>query len=208
MKPLGMGNTARALGVLLGCLAMWVVSSVGAHSTLVIGTLSFTPDPVGGAPELVARLVLEDPGLVEVEDAVLFLEFRRLDGAAAAPAANAQPETEPSFVSDQLPEVEPGTYEIRVPTPEPGTYVLSIRDKTYRQEEAVTNLVVPFAANSAVGEHPFVLPPTATGPTSLGTWLVWLIGVPIVAGAIVTFLVLRGGRQDDGEELAGANEVQ
>jgi hypothetical protein len=29
--------------------------------------------------------------------------------------------------------------------------------------------------------------------------LVWLIGVPLLAGVLVTVLVLRGGRQDEDE---------
>lgn len=187
----------RALACLLACAGVWFASNAAAHATLVIGTLSFAPDPGDGASELLATLVLEDPGLVEVEDAVVFLELRHLDEPDSAPAVNSQPDNEAVFVSERLPEVAPGTYQIAVPAPEPGTYVLSVRDRTYRQEEAVANLVVTVVAGTAIGKHPFVLPPTATGPASLGTWLVWLIGVPLLAGVLVTVLVLRGGRHDD-----------
>ena len=201
-------RTVRALACLLVAAAVWFAGNAAAHATLVIGTLSFSPDPAAGASELVASVVLEDPGLVEVEDAVVFLELRHLDGPGSAPAANSQPASAPVFVSERLPEVTPGTYAIEVPAPEPGTYLLSVRDRTYRQEEAVANLVVTVAAGAAIGEHPFVLPPTATGPASLGTWLVWLIGVPLLAGVLVTVLVLRGGRGDDEGEPAVEGDTQ
>ena len=206
MKPRTVGRKGTLFGALVGCVVTWSLSMAAAHATLVIGTLSFTPDPPAGATELVAKLVLEDPGLVEVEDAVVFLELRPLAGASTTPDVNAQPETEPVFVSDRLQEVEPGTYRITVPAPAPGSYVLSVRDRTYRQEEAVANLAITVAADMPIGVQPFVLPPTATGPASLGTWLVWLIGVPLVAGVVVTFLVLRGGRQLDEEAAAAGGE--
>jgi len=181
--------------------------SAAAHATLVIGTLSFSPDPAAGATELVATLVLEDPGLIEVEDAVVSLEVRPLDESGTVPEANGHPDTEPVFVSDRLPEPTPGTYAIALPTPEPGTYVLTVKDRTYRQEEAVANLVVTFTADATIGEHPFVLPPTATGTVTLGTWLIWLLGVPLLAGALVTILVLRGGQRDVEEAAAGSESV-
>lgn len=202
VRPRRLAPLRWLLGALaLGCL--WAGSAASAHATLVIGTLSFSPDPAAGAGELQATLVLEDPGLVEVEDAVVVLELRPIDDAADAPAINHQPDSDPVYVSDRLSETEPGTYQVAIPTPAPGTYVLSVRDRTYRQEEAVANLVVTFSPLTAVGEHPFVLPPTASGPASLGTWLVWLLGVPLLAGVLVTFLVLRGGR-DAGDGGAGS----
>ena len=208
MKRSPVRHGARASVVLMGCVAMWWLSVAAAHATLVIGTLSFSPDPAAGAAAIQARLILEDPGLVEVEDAVIFLELRRLDDADSAPAENAQPDSEAVFISDRLPEVEPGSYHVTLPTPAVGTYVLSVRDRTYRQEEAVANLVVSFTADTAVGELPFVLPPTATGPSSLGTWLVWLIGVPLLAGAVVTILVLRGGKETTDDHVAPGNELE
>lgn len=195
------------LAGLLSFVAVWFTGYAAAHATLVIGTLSFSPDPAAGATELVATLVLEDPGLVEVEDAVVFLEFRRLDESQPAREVNNQPDTEPVFVTERLPEPTAGTYVISVPTPDPGTYVITVRDRTYRQEEAVANLVVTFADDSATLEHTFVLPPTATGPTSLGRWLVWLIGVPLLAGVLVTVLVLRGGRKEDDDTADGSETM-
>ena len=39
----------------------------------------------------------------------------------------------------------------------------------------------------------FVFPPTATGPQGLRTWLLWLVGLPLLAGLAVTVLVLTRG---------------
>src|SRR5690606_29778004 len=122
------------------------------------------------------------------------LELRRAPESTAV-AENEQPRGDALHVSDRLEEVSPGLYRAALPVPDAGHYTLSLRDRTYRQEEAVANVVVEFGTK--LGEVMFVLPPTATGPASLGTWLLWLIVVPLIAGVVVTVLVLRGGR--DGE---------
>lgn len=191
-------NPRRLLVACGICVLLASSSLASAHATLVIGTLSFTPDPpVDG--NLSATIRLEDPGLVEVEDAVVFLEFRALADAADAPSVNSQPDSEALLITDRLPETSPGLYQIDLPVLEPGTYLVSVRDRTYRQEEAVANLVLTFS-DQPLGAQPFVLPPTQTGPASLGTWLVWLIGVPLAAGVLVTILVLRGGGRSDEED--------
>jgi len=138
--------------------------------------------------------------LTQVEDAVVFLEFRALADAADAPSVNSQPDSEPLFITERLPEISPGVYQIELPVLAEGTYLVSVRDRTYRQEEAVANLVLTFSSE-ALGGQPFVLPPTATGPASLGTWLLWLLGIPLAAGVLVTVLVLRGGGRTAEEEL-------
>lgn len=190
---------SRTIAGILAGLLLAVSSFAAAHATLVIGTLTISPDPPGDGSDLSATIRLEDPGLVEVEDAVVFLEFRELADAADAPSVNSQPDSEALVITDRLPETSPGTYRIDLPELEQGTYLVSVRDRTYRQEEAVANLVLTFS-DDPLGEQRFVLPPTATGPASLGTWLVWLIGVPLAAGVLVTILVLRGGGRGDEDQ--------
>lgn len=185
-------SLALALAVGLGS------GTADAHATLVIGTLTVVPDPPTEAATLSAIIDLEDPGLVEVEDAVIFLELRP---ASDDVAENEQPQGEPEFSSDRLAEISPGRYQTEFPAPEPGAYTLSIRDRTYRQEEAVANVTLDFG-EQPLGEVVFVLPPTATGPASLGTWLIWLIVVPLLAGVVVTVLVLRGGKDEGAEPAA------
>ena len=65
-----------------------------------------------------------------------------------------------------------------------------------------------FCTRRCIGRTPcfaFLFPPTATGPQGIATWLIWLIGLPLVVGAIVTVMVLRGGVQftdDDSNPFA------
>ncbi|MFO7545500.1 MAG: hypothetical protein R6W77_08410 [Trueperaceae bacterium] len=177
--------------------AMVAVSALActvlAHATLVLGTLEVTPDPpLPGAP-LELRIRLEDPGLVAVEDALVRVEFRPL-GEAVPGAGNAtEAEVGPALAgSDPFRETDPGAYRARVTAPPAGTYTVTVRDTTFRQEEAIANVQLGIGP-TAVGAVPFVLPPTATGPRSALTWVLWLVGVPLAAGILVTVLVLRSG---------------
>lgn len=180
-----------------------VASAAAAHATLVLGTLEFTPDPpVPGAP-LEVRLRLEDPGLVGVEDAHVRIELR--PAGAAVPTSGkadvAAGDVAPALVaSDPFDETTPGGYVGSVTAPGAGAYTITVRDTTYRQEEAVANVQIEVGA-SVVGSVPFVLPPTATGPRSALTWVLWLVGVPVAAGILVTVLVLRSGPKP--REVAG-----
>jgi len=179
-----------------------VASAAAAHATLVLGSLEFAPDPpVPGAP-LEVRLRLEDPGLVGVEDAHVRIEFR--PSGAAVPTSGADTaagDVAPALVaSDPFDETTPGGYVGSVTAPGAGTYTITVRDTTFRQEEAIANVQIEVGA-SVVGSVPFVLPPTATGPSSALTWVLWLVGVPVAAGILVTVLVLRSGPKP--REVAG-----
>lgn len=181
-------------GGLIALLAS-LLSIAGAHATLVIGTLTFDPDPPPDGEEVTVSIRLEDPSLVEVEDAVIFLELRDDEGLEE----NEQPTGEALHITDRMEEVAPGVYRAQLLVPAgDDSLMLSVRDRTYRQEEAVAN--VPLDFSGPVGEIVFVLPPTAIGPASLGTWLIWLIVVPLLAGVLVTVLVLRGGKDDEQED--------
>ncbi len=175
------------------------VSVALAHPMLVIGEVRFLPDPPVPGRSASVVLNLQDTSLTEVEDAVVFLELR--EGVPAA--ENDQPRGEPVVSTDRLEETAPGVYETTIAVPALGDYTLSIRDRTYRQEEAVANVELVLDGEP-VDFVPFVLPPTATGPTSLGSWLVWLVGVPLLAGVIVTVLVLRSGRDAKAADETGA----
>lgn len=174
-----------------------------AHPMLVIGEVRFDPDPPVPGEAATAVLTLQDTSLTEVEDAVVFLELR-----SGSPASEgAEPRGEPLFATDRLEEVSPGVYETVIEVPQPGSYTLSVRDRTYRQEEAVANVELVIDGEP-VDFVPFVLPPTATGPASLGSWLIWLVGVPLLAGVVVTVLVLRSGRGGDpGDERGYGGEA-
>ena len=85
-------------------------------------------------------------------------------------------------------------YEAAVTLPEAGDYTLLLRDQTFRQEEARVSLAVALGQGPLFveGENSVIFPPTATASTrSLSRWLIWVIALPILAGIVVTVLVLR-----------------
>ena len=158
-----------------------------AHATLVFGELAFAPDPVVPGRPFAISMTLEDPTLTPVEDAIVSLEFRPIDADAAPPPADG--ELPPPLRDVRLVETAPAVYTAEVELPDPGRYQVRVRDQTFQWEEATASLVV-VVDERPLGALPFVLPPTQVGPRGLTTWLLWLIGVPLVAGAVVTVLVL------------------
>ena len=161
-------------------------SAASAHATLVLGAL--TSEPAAPRPGRPFSLGLElvDPIQVPVEDAWVLAEFR----PQGAPAG-----TEP--VATRFEETETaGVYRAQVSLPKRGAYTLLLRDQTYRQEEAQAELTLRVGQRTPPEELSFVFPPTATGPQGLRTWLLWLVGLPLLAGLAVTVLVLTRGPGD------------
>lgn len=181
-----MAAAVRGFG-LLAALAALLGGAALAHATLVFGTLSSAPPAPRPGEPFTLRLELADPTGTPVEDAYVLAEFRR------------QEDDEP--VSARLEEGEvPGRYQASLALPQPGSYQLLLRDQTFRQEEARAELEVTLGDGPLFpeGKDAIVFPPTATGPANLGTWLIWLIAVPLAAGVVVTVLVLR--RPSAGDE--------
>lgn len=182
-------RAARRLGAaLLAALALLPAGVAGAHATLVLGKLVVAPDPPRPGDAATLTIELEDPSLTPILDATLLADILPAEAPDAAPVTI-------RFEELDTPE---GSYRAAWTPRRQGAVTVLVRDQTYRQEEARANvtLVVGGAANEAV---PFVLPPTATGPRSIATWLLWLIGLPVAAGVLVTVLVLRGGRGAGGD---------
>ena len=191
--PRGMQPRAlRLLRTAAAALLLGAASWAAAHATLVFVTVETTPaPPLPGEPTTLS-IVMRDPVDAPVEDAIVFVEA-------------SQPGQE-GITTDRFVETEPGAYETTVRFPSDGDWTLLFRDRTFRQEEANATITVQVGAD-ATGEPPsFIFPPTATGPQNLTTWLVWLIGLPLVAGAIVTVMVLRG-REDEGAEATDASDA-
>lgn len=173
-----MSRPLLTLRTLLLTLPLLLTGGAAAHATIVFGTVTLQPNPPRPDSEFALRLELVDPSSIPIEDAFVLAEFQ-LAGELVS--------------SVRFEEVEPaGNYRARVRLPEAGTYLLTMRDQTFRQEEAVTTVELPVGTAEPVEPIEFVFPPTAVGG-SLTTWLVWLIGVPLVAGLVVTLLVLRSG---------------
>lgn len=184
-------------------LALAVAVLIGyatAHATLVFGELVFTPDPIVPGRPITATITLEDPTLTPVEDAIVSLEFRPLDASAAPLPADA--ELPPPLRDVRLIETAPAVYAAEVDLPTPGSYQVRVRDQTFQWEEATASVVV-VVDDRPLGILPFVLPPTQVGPRGLTTWLLWLIGVPLVAGGVVTVLVLTSSRGDGSGPASG-----
>lgn len=182
---------APGASLLAALLAALLLAFLGggvahAHATLVLGTIAFEPDPPPVGHETTVRIRLHDPSLLEVEDAIVFVQFSPyLDGNVGHPLVS----------TERLDEIEPAVYETRIVAPPAGDYRLRVIDRTFRQEEAVADVDISIGSGT-VGNVAFVLPPTATGPQDVLSWLVWIVGLPLLAGVIVTVLVLRGGSKD------------
>ena len=194
---------APALGPALAvaiALAL-LVGTVDAHATLVFGSITVDPDPPPPGASFALTLTLEDPALAPVEDAVVFVEVRPMPAAGEtlpSPSTEA-PELPPPLRAERLIEVAPAVYQAEFTLPDGDAYHLLVRDQTFQWEEANASVVLPLL-DGPVGELPFILPPTQVGPRSLWTWIVWLVGVPLLAGIVVTLLVLRSRPPAGGTE--------
>lgn len=165
-------------------LLLMLSSAALAHATIVFVDLTTAPQTPAPGEEFILRIYMEDPTLVPIEDAFVLADF-------------SLGEDSESLITRLFERDEPGVYEGSISLPEAGTWQLLMRDQTYRQEEAQATLsfVVSDGQERTNPEMlSFVFPPTATGSSSLWTWLVWLIGLPIAAGAAVTVLVLTGNK--------------
>ena len=184
-----------ATAVLL-CLIACAASTAAAHATIVFGTLTPTPNPPDAGEPLSFELTLDDPTGAPVEDAVVRAELRPAapeeELADAAPAELAAPVVDASFA-----EIRPGVYRAELTAPEAGLYRILLRDRTFRQEEATQIVSMRLGTGEPVEPIDFLFPPTATGG-NLGTWLLWLVAIPLLAGIVVTVLVLRREPADAG----------
>ena len=185
----------------LASLVAVLLAQAAAHATLVFGELTVAPDPPRAGTAFAVTVTLEDPTLAPLEDAIVILEFRPL--AADASGADPSSAAAPALRDVRLAEVTPAVYRGEVSLPTTGSYEVRVRDRTFSFEEAAATVIVA-VGGAPVAAVPFVLPPTQVGPRGLATWLVWLIGVPVLAGAVVTALVLWSGRGDRAKDSGTA----
>ncbi len=165
---------------LISLFAITFLSLIHAHAFIVTGSLVTIPNPAKVNEPFTLQLDLHDPNLVPVEDAVIIVEFSQ------------EGQTQPfsfNFTQD-----EPGLYSTEVTLPNEGNYTLLLRDQTYQQEEARATLQFTLGSPDPIS---FIFPPTRTSSNSLQTWLIWVIAVPIIAGVIVTTLVLLNTKKKE-----------
>ena len=165
-------------------LLVWsLLSTAAAHATLVLGQLEVVPARPTVAAPFSLQLTLTDPTQVPVQDAIVFAELR----------PQGQPNANP--VRADFAETDAGMYRAETELPRAGAYEVVLRDQTYRQEEAIQRLETPLRVGAPNEAQGFVFPPTATGAAGWRTWLLWLIGLPVVAALLVTVLVLTRGEE-------------
>ena len=158
--------------------------TAAAHATLVLGQLEVIPARPTAAAPFNLQLTLTDPTQVPVQDAVVFAELR----------PEAQPDAAP--IRADFSETDAGVYRAETDLPRAGAYEVVLRDQTYRQEEATARLESPLRVGAPNEPQGFVFPPTATGAAGWRTWLLWLVGLPVVAALLVTVLVLTRGAEN------------
>jgi hypothetical protein len=165
----------KFLASVLAFVAASFLSSVAAHAFFVTGIVKTVPSSANAGEAFTLQIGMQDPVGTPVEDAKVIAEFSK--GG--------------QLVAVELPESDtPGLYENMVTLLEEGTYQLLLRDQTFRQEEARATLEFTLGPDMP-SSISFIFPPTATGSSNLSTWLIYVIGIPVVAGIIVTVLVLR-----------------
>lgn len=151
-----------------------------AHATVVFGSVVSEPSPPLPSTPIALTLELVDLTQVPVEDAWVLAEFRKEGSSETAPPISAR------FEESDI----KGTYRAEVTLPDAGAWQLLLRDQTFRQEEARATLTFLVGEENDPNDLSFIFPPTATGPSNLTAWLVWLVVVPLVAAGVVTVIVL------------------
>lgn len=159
-------------------------SAVLAHPTVVLGTLTSDPQTPQAGEAFTLTLELEDPTQLPIEDAYVIAEFRPEARTTGEPVAVAE-----------FSETSAGQYITTTSLPQAGTYQLLLRDQTYRQEETNARITFSVGTDTNPEVYDFLFPPTAAGSQGVFTWLVWLIGVPVLAALAVTILVLSRAQE-------------
>ncbi len=216
MLPVNIQNVNRLPRTTFTTLLLLCLGTVLAHATLVFGELTTPEDNPDAAAGFTLQLHMMDPVRTPIEDATVAAEFRLLTdeelealeaepgSADEGPAEGVQAEELELPQGDWhvyvLEESGPGgNYSARIQLPAAGVYQLIMRDTTYPQEDAVADLTIRFDGETAFDTALFIFPPTDIGAASLGTWLLWLVAIPVLAGVIVTVAVMAR-KPEDGKD--------
>ncbi len=168
-------------------LACIVASAIAlAHATIVIVTLSLNPLTPQVNETLDFSVYMETPLQVPVEDAIIFVEAKPKDGIT----------TEVTRIQLTEDRENPGTYRGNITPNKEGAWDFFFRDQTYKAEEANQHIEV-LVGKENFSDIEFIFPPTAIeSRNSWRTWLIWLVGLPLVAAIILTVFVLTGSKND------------
>lgn len=176
--------------VLLACLTPAVAL---AHGTVVLGSVTANPDPPHPGASLILTVDLAKLSKAPVEGAKLEGSLR----PASQPDAAATP-----LAFREYPEPY-GTYRARLEAPAAGRYTLTVRDRTYPKEDIRASVTLQVGGAQPNGSLDFTFPPARGGQRSVVRWLLWLVGLPLLAGVVVTLLVLRSKNEEKGADGSG-----
>lgn len=177
----------------------WLAASTllcfaSAHQSLLFAHVTTRPAmPVAGeAFEL--RVHLTDSSHREVSDVNLVAQVD--DDAETAVDEQAEDGTLPdralALAEPLIAEPGSGEYRGRIAARPQGVYRLTLVEVVDGESESSAAGNLGVGGSSAV-DLQLLLPPSGEG--GLGTWLVWLVGLPLLAGLLVTVLVLTGRTQ-------------
>ncbi len=169
---------------LISFLLFISLSAVFSHASIVLVTLTITPRSPKVNQDFQIELYLEDRFQTPIEDAIILVEL--------------SPEEVSGFVPiiANLTEVSAGTYQTSVNLLKEGSWQLFFRDQTFKREEATASASIKVGAENPETIE-FIFPPTQVSSNNLWVWLVWVIGLPILAAIIVTVLVLSTGNAEN-----------
>jgi hypothetical protein len=176
----------RLASTLLALALLLTAASAAGHGMVVLGAVTANPDPPRPGAALVVTVDLATLSKSPVEGAKLVGSLMPADRPDATP-------TEVAF--REYPEPY-GTYRAQLTAPPAGRYDLTVRDRTYPNEDISATVTLQVGGAKPNGTLDFTFPPATGGPRSLVRWLLWLVGLPLLAGVVVTVLVLRSKRED------------
>lgn len=166
---------------------LFALTFVFAHAFFVTGNITTTPTPAPIGEEFILQIQMTDPSGAPVEDAVVKAEFSKGSHSSS---------------HEFFPSGVPGLYSAKVTLPEEGAYKLKLLDTTFGTEVGnATEANIEFTLGAGQPDSTaFIFPPTQTGSNNLSTWLIWVIGIPVLAGIIVTVLVLLNTKDKNAEQ--------
>jgi hypothetical protein len=187
--------TGRALSLVLLAAPGFALlaGSASAHQSLLFAHVTTRPEAAApGEPfELLVHLTDSAHRDVSGVELAALLSDSTEDGLDVARRGEGVPAGAPRLRG----EAGSGRYHGTMPGRPAGTYLLTIVEVVGGEVE--TRASAELAVGGPAVDLRLLMPPS--GRSGLGTWLVWLVGLPLLAGLLVTLLVLTGrGRSGTG----------
>lgn len=186
-----------------GCAALLLtvlllaVSAQGHQELLFARVSSEPPVPVAGeAFDLLVRLTESSGQPITDVDLVAALSESKLSESNEAEGDEIPGPDDISDGVELRPGAVAGTYRGRMGARPEGVYRLTLVEVVEGRTEASGSGLIEVGGDGPLQEE-LLLPPS--GRSALGSWLVWLVGLPLLAGLLVTLLVFTGRRGNEEE---------